>query len=425
MATYSRYILPSLRFHLSVHNLHQTHLEELDHLASTSLKKWLDFPSRGVTNLSLFHPHLLGLKLPSQTYLEGHMGNFLNMKLSSSDPVVREAQECQLAREGQWTRKSSTAVQCQEIFNTLQEECFIPTDENTYDRVTAIKKEMPKLKKAAKKKIQEKNMVKAKKDSSRLEVQGEFARLLEEEERDIDWKTTIYRVPRGVMAFACRAATNSLATPDNLARWGRIVDPRCRLCTHSPCTLGHLLSNCKVALEQGRFNFRHDSVLHYLLTTLAATRVVGLTYHSDLEGWKTAGGSIPPEIVVPSQRPDMVILDKRTTPTTIHLVELTCPFDTVRGVEEARERKTERYTGLTTDIQDQGYTCHLHTLEVGARGYINPRNRGTLTFLCQLSGVKKLQSVFRNCSKLALLGSKAIFSARNSELWTRGGYIGQ
>ena len=69
----------------------------LDQLAASYLKKWLGIPSRGVTNLGLFHPHLLGLKLPSQTYMEGHIGNFLNIKLSSSDPVVKEALECQLS----------------------------------------------------------------------------------------------------------------------------------------------------------------------------------------------------------------------------------------------------------------------------------------------------------------------------------------
>ena len=113
---------------------------------------------------------------------------------------------------------------------------------------TAIRLKLPKLKKAAKAKIKDKFLAKAKTYSSRLEVQGDLAKLLEEEEADIDWKAMIYRVPKGVMDFACRAATNSLATPDNLARWGRIVDPRCKLCTHSPCTLGHTLSHCKVAL---------------------------------------------------------------------------------------------------------------------------------------------------------------------------------
>ena len=98
----------------------------------------------------------------------------------------------------------------------------------------------------------------AKESSSRLDVQGDLAKLLEEEASEIDWKAVIYRVLKGVRAFACRAATNSLATPDNLARWGRIVDPRCKLCTHSPCTLGHTLSSCTVALNQESFDYRHD-----------------------------------------------------------------------------------------------------------------------------------------------------------------------
>ena len=219
------------------------------------------------------------------------------------------------------------------------------------------------------------------------------------------------------MAFACRAATNSLATPDNLARWGRIVDSRCKLCTHSPCTLGHLLSNCKVALDQGRFTFRHDQVLQYLLKTLAAPGLEGLIFHSDLEGWKVGGGSIPPEIIVTAQRPDLVILDKRRTPTEIHLVELTVPFDTNEGIEKAKERKSERYAALASDIREQGLKCHLHTLEIGTRGYISPRNRGTITHLCKLAGMRKVKEVLSNCSKQALLGSKAIYNARNSPDW--------
>ena len=57
---------------------------------------------------------------------------------------------------------------------------------------------------------------------------------------------------------------------------------------------------CKVALDQGRFTYRHDQILLYLLKTLAAPGLEGLTFHSDLEGWKVGGGSIPPEIVVTS-----------------------------------------------------------------------------------------------------------------------------
>ena len=266
-------------------------------------------------------------------------------------------------------------------------------------------------------------MEKAKESSSRLDVQGDLAKLLEEEASEIDWKAVIYRVPKGVMAFACRAATNSMATPDNLARWGRIVDPRCKLCTHSPCTLGHTLSSCTVALNQERFNYRHDSVLLYLITALSSTGLEGLKFFSDLKGWKTNGGSIPASIVITGQRPDLVLVDERTTPHTVHLVELTVPWDSTRSIEAARLRKTERYMSLTTDIKATGLKCHLHTLEVCARGFICSRNRGTLTFLCHLAGFRKIRQFQQNCSKLAMLGSKAIYNARNSMEWTSGALL--
>ena len=47
VAIYTRYALPSLRYHLTVHTLHKTHLDELDLLAKKFLKKWLGLPARG------------------------------------------------------------------------------------------------------------------------------------------------------------------------------------------------------------------------------------------------------------------------------------------------------------------------------------------------------------------------------------------
>ena len=100
VATYDRYLLISLRYHLSIHNIHQTHLDQLDMIANKYLKKWIRIPSHGCTNLSIFHPYLMGMKTPSQMYLEGHAGNFLNCKFKA-DPKVKTALESQLTRETQ------------------------------------------------------------------------------------------------------------------------------------------------------------------------------------------------------------------------------------------------------------------------------------------------------------------------------------
>ena len=76
-----------------------------------------------------------------------------------------------------------------------------------------------------------------------------------------------YRLSRGVMGWAVRACTQTLATPDNLQRWGVRVDPKCGLegCEQI-CTLGHLLSCCTYSLD--RYKFRHDSCLTYILEKL-------------------------------------------------------------------------------------------------------------------------------------------------------------
>ena len=122
-------------------------------------------------------------------------------------------------------------------------------------------------------------------------------------------------------------------------------------------------------------------------------------------------------IIMITSKTDIVIMDKRKTPTEIHLVELTVHFDTTEGIEKAKERKSERYAALASDIKELGLKCHLHTLEIGTRGYIGPRNRGTITHLCKVAGVRKVKEVLSNCSKQALLGSKAIYNARNSPDW--------
>ena len=73
VAIYSRYLVPSLRFHMAVHNIHHTQLDKLDQY----LKSWLKIPANGVKDLSIFHPYMLGVKPPSRLYLEGHAGNYL------------------------------------------------------------------------------------------------------------------------------------------------------------------------------------------------------------------------------------------------------------------------------------------------------------------------------------------------------------
>ena len=107
------------------------------------------------------------------------------------------------------------------------------------------------------------------------------------------------------------------------------------------------------------------------------SKPVDVEIYADIEGASINGGTVPPDIMVTTQRPDMVIVN--TTPPTVYLVELTCPF--TRNIEAANRRKRERYQFLTTDIKEAGYQCMNMPFEFGSRGHVTRQNRITLAQL--------------------------------------------
>ena len=69
-----------------------------------------------------------------------------------------------------------------------------------------------------------------------------------------------------------------------------------------------------------------------------------LEVYCDLDGARVNGGTLPPDILVTASRPDLVLVDRSTTPCSVELVELTVPWDS--GAEGARVRKELRYATL-------------------------------------------------------------------------------
>jgi hypothetical protein len=66
------------------------------------------------------------------------------------------------------------------------------------------------------------------------------------------------------MSWAVRSCANSLATKDNLAICGGKMDTKCqKVGCSDTATLAHLLKNCQVIVNQGRYTHRHDSCLIY------------------------------------------------------------------------------------------------------------------------------------------------------------------
>ena len=170
------------------------------------------------------------------------------------------------------------------------------------------------------------------------------------------WKSIIYSVPRGVMAWASRAITDSLSTPANLARWKKIVDPTCKLCRDErpvKGTLHHILNNCPKMLS--RYQWRHDGVLFHLASIFKKNANDDVAIYADIDGFKINGGTIPASILVASQRPDLVIIDRQKQLPEVYVIELTSPFES--NIQKAEERKVRRYNSLQIDIENSGIKC--------------------------------------------------------------------
>ena len=219
------------------------------------------------------------------------------------------------------------------------------------------------------------------------------------------------------MAWAVRACTNTLATPDNLARWRRPVDLKCSMegC-NSPNTLGHLLSYCNKTLDRNKT--RHDMVLKHLLEELKKKNKEGLTVYADLNGWRVNGGTVPPDLALTGQVPDIVLIDRSVTPTRVVLLELTVLWDSERSFKADFDRKYDMCTRLAEDLNNSGYSTLNMPLEIGCRGVVNARNHGVLATLCSIVGIRGLKQLRGSLARLALLGSYRIWLARRSQEWS-------
>ena len=77
-------------------------------------------------------------------------------------------------------------------------------------------------------------------------------------------------MPANLLSFCLASTYDVLPSPSNLKRWRICTESSCFLCSKVICTTAHVLGACKVSLTQGRFTFRHDSVLSELASILSS-----------------------------------------------------------------------------------------------------------------------------------------------------------
>ena len=139
--------------------------------------------------------------------------------------------------------------------------------------------------------------------------------MLNEQHADISWKSIIYNLPR-----------RELSLPLGLLSMHSLHSEiyKCDLCNNTQ-TLHHVLNHCQTMLTQGRYTWRHDSILSYIWQVVQSSELVSnesIRVNVDLPGSMTSNiSTIPVNILPTSNRPDMVLF--RPQEKEIFIFELT------------------------------------------------------------------------------------------------------
>jgi hypothetical protein len=261
-----------------------------------------------------------------------------------------------------------------------------------------------------------------------LGVQGRWTAWKDLNQRVISWRSLVYGDPR-LIRFCIGVTFDTLASPANLKRWGLETTEECCLCKKEKCTVRHVLSGCKVALAQGRYRYRHDSVLRVICHHL-----VGFINRKKASGGKEVKGLLnvaddwvfmadlerrlvfPGEIVATPLRPDIVIYSRMSG--TVIMVELTCPCE--ENMEVQHKRKLDKYTDLKADCEIRNWKVHLFAVEVGARGYSGQSLSSCLRSL----GVRNrpLRSCVEAAGDEALRTSFWVWFLKEKDVWEKVGF---
>ena len=405
---YKHYFLPSKRFLLTVHTISQTHLSQLDTYTDQFVKKWAGLPKCS-TN-SVLHMKV-GLSIPtiSSLYMESHATTYTRTRLLG-DAKVNKVLDATIEREGGYVRPFCTTLEVDKVFrsalnrNTVQGEVPSYTGERAKHMQHQFYQE-----------VRENVMVQMRVDEKEkqlehiksLAVQGKVLELWAAAENDVTWKSYMFNLKSGTLKFLLNASIDTLPSLANLKRWKKSPSDLCKLCRGRQ-TSNHVLNICKVGLNTGRFKWRHDNILSYIVSLINTDKY---EVYSDLPGYHAmGGGTIPPEIAITGQVPDIVVVNKVTR--ELEIWELTVPME--ENIAKRNLDKNNKYGHFPQDLSAN--KCKLTCFEISNKGFITDKNHAYLKhFHSFLKTGTKISLFKQNISALAVLGSFHIWLCRSDE----------
>ena len=151
------------------------------------------------------------------------------------------------------------------------------------------------------------------------------------------WSNVHKNMPKNIFNFTLKYLSNNLATIKNLSKWFITQSPACSFCLQSE-TLQHIVSSCKSYLEQGRYTWRHDSVLNFIENTFPGLQSCSL--YADLPVFLS-----PSPITGDSLRPDLILIAKNND---LYILEPTIGYET--NITFNSHRKASKYNPLHEEL---------------------------------------------------------------------------
>ena len=208
-------------------------------------------------------------------------------------------------------------------------------------------------------------------------------------------------MPRNIFNFSIKYLNNTLPTRKNLCKWSIFQSSACSFCLQSE-TLQHAVSSCNWYLENGRYTWRHNSVLLFLANTFSSLNQISV--YADLPSFMS-----PSLITGDSLRPDLLLL---TGKKVLYILELTLGFET--NIQANSVRKANKYTPLLQDLSSSYNKVIFINVSMGALGVMGASCDSFLSLLQDLSFDKVTQRrIIMKTINIAIRSTYYIFCQRN------------
>ena len=431
-----------------IHDLSLPFAKKLDKIIKPFLKKWWGFV-RSANTVILFtgSKNTVGLRHKRvETLYKQAQSIKLDILRSSQDSDMHGVYNVIMEKSSNWSKKFSASAEWERLIKFFSYRSLAKQSAGLGHRLRDLRTTRPDLLKRFEVEATDELL----NSLNKLQVQGQWKEWSKCMINDFTWNKVLREGNPAYISFQLKAVTNTLPSQDNLKRWNITnVDQNCVLCGKVNPTLRHVLTGCPVSLTQGRFTWRHDSVLKRIVIFLEELIIKANKRKENLpppsQTFLKTGENKPLErisketgelslandwvilddvgdnrLIVPlevchvssSLRPDIFIYSffaKRAL-----ILELTCPNED--RFETSHVLKEKKYLKLRDSIIANGFDCNIFTIEVGVRGNIcmDQLNIWTRHIGSPLAPTKAL---FCECTRIARQCSYVLFQTRNLPTW--------